>query len=111
VLANLGEKFQKLKLGEDSFSARFGGEEFIIFLKNITLEKTWEVGESLRNEVSLEPFILNEKELAISLSGGVASFPETHPKNYKDLIEKADHALYSAKKDGRDRIYKFSENE
>jgi len=74
---------------------RYGGEEFLVLLTDADAEHALDFAERMRKSVA-------ERE-AVTISLGVASFAEwVHSKNI--LIEKADRALYEAKRKGRNRI-------
>jgi diguanylate cyclase (GGDEF)-like protein/PAS domain S-box-containing protein len=85
--------------------ARYGGEEFSAILINTGREKALEIAERVRRNVSDTRFP-NEsaqpnKDLTVSV--GVATFSSSI-STLTDLIREADHALYRAKKGGRNRI-------
>ncbi len=85
--------------------ARYGGEEFSAILINAGREKALEIAERVRRNVADTRFP-NEsaqpnKHLTVSV--GVATFSSSI-SSLTDLIREADHALYRAKKRGRNRI-------
>ncbi len=85
--------------------ARYGGEEFSAILINAGREKALEIAERVRRNVADTRFP-NEsaqpnKQLTVSV--GVATFSSSI-SSLTDLIREADHALYRAKKRGRNRI-------
>ncbi len=75
--------------------ARFGGDEFILILQDTNLEGALVVGERIRKAI--------EKECTISI--GVAALETTDL--LEELINKADKALYRAKKQGKNMVMKF----
>ncbi|MBN2000756.1 GGDEF domain-containing protein, partial [candidate division KSB1 bacterium] len=84
---------------------RFGGEEFVIILPEIDIKHAAMVAEKLRTAVS-HTGIRGEENMPnknVTISIGVAAFPENGEDGIK-LLEKADQALYQAKKNGRNRI-------
>ena len=88
------------------YAARYGGEEFVVILPETAMEKAVELGERLRLRVVANPFFIKEgTELNISISIGVAAFPD-HGRYWQELIEAADKAMYTAKKSGRNRVIK-----
>jgi len=91
------------------FAARYGGEEFAIILPEIPLEGAMVVAERIRRSVERQTLRLNGKEAKITLSIGVASFPD-HALNRKDLIDRADKALYLAKRSGRNKVCAYTED-
>lgn len=85
--------------------ARYGGEEFMILLRGVTTTRAAEVAERLRKTVESEHFTGGENQPTgrVTISIGVATFPE-HADNGDELINKADVALYEAKRGGRNRV-------
>jgi diguanylate cyclase (GGDEF)-like protein len=87
---------------DDDVPARYGGEEFAVILRNPTPLKAIEVGERVRDAVKrldLRPFGV----AGVSVSVGVA-VAETADEPIADLLDRADRALYRAKRTGRDRV-------
>ena len=90
---------------ETDVVARYGGEEFLLLLPETTEAAAREVAEKIRTAVSEQPFphtgIAPESKLTISL--GVAT-SSADLSEARELISKADHALYGAKQAGRNRV-------
>jgi diguanylate cyclase (GGDEF)-like protein len=86
-------------------AARYGGEEIIILLPNTGEEEGINVAEKLRKKIENARLLGLHNPLTISL--GVSTYPH-HSSWAKDLIEKADQALYYAKENGRNEssVYK-----
>lgn len=92
----------KGELKENDLVSRFGGDEFVIFFKNITKEDLINKIENIIKKVkSLE--IENQKDLHITLSMGVAFYDEEPSHNYNDMIESADKKLYTSKSKGKNQ--------
>jgi diguanylate cyclase (GGDEF)-like protein len=91
--------------GDQGLAIRYAGDEFIILLPHGAKETALEVAEQLLQRLHQEVVPLPEvdQELRITLSIGVASAPDDAYTG-KALIQKADTALYYAKKSGRDRV-------
>src|SRR3989338_4808025 len=87
---------------------RYGGEEFILLLPNTSKSQAITVAEKLRIILPTEnPQPLNPKtNQPITVSIGVATYPEDCKKNStaQELLENADKALYTAKREGRNRV-------
>lgn len=83
---------------------RYGGEEFCVILPNATLEASFIVCERIRYGVEKMAVPFNGEEIKITISGGIAAADAEPGKNYIELIEEADMALYKAKQAGRNRI-------
>lgn len=95
---------------ESDRAYRYGGEEITIILPDTGLDYAIEVAERLRQERESSPVIINNKELKITASFGVATFTpgqslyigseETSDK----LTADADTGMYAAKAAGRNKI-------
>lgn len=83
--------------------SRFGGEEFSILLPNISKQEAKEIAEELRLKVQNKSIILRQKETSITVSIGVASYPEDASEE-EGLINSSDIAMYRAKQKGRNRV-------
>ncbi|NOZ68254.1 MAG: diguanylate cyclase [Deferribacteres bacterium] len=77
---------------------RYGGEEFLVLLFETGLNLAYDVAERIRKSV--------EAKINITVSIGISSY-HRDMKNKRDLIEKADEALYLAKQKGRNRVEVF----
>jgi diguanylate cyclase (GGDEF)-like protein len=95
--------------GEDGLAVRYAGDEFMLLLQT-DKQASLQTGETLYKKVHEQSFQpgTSYSPLKITLSIGIASAPED-AKNSKALIQKADTALYSAKKKGRDCYVNASE--
>ena len=85
--------------------ARYGGEEFSAILINAGREKALEIAERVRRNVADTRFPNEgaQPNKDVTVSVGVATFSSSI-STLTDLIREADHALYRAKKRGRNRI-------
>ncbi len=84
--------------------ARYGGEEFILLLPQTQVKGAIAEAERIRNAVKEHQFNAIRKKIDIAVSIGIACRPHKKIKNYDDLINLADNAMFAAKKKGRDRI-------
>jgi diguanylate cyclase (GGDEF)-like protein len=82
---------------------RYGGEEFVVLLPNTRLEYALEVAERIRNVLSGLPIQIENDEIKVTASLGVAQ-AELKDNNLANVIDKADQALYRAKAIGRNQI-------
>ena len=91
--------------------ARYGGEEFVSLLSGASEQKAMEVGERIRQRVESHSVeTADEKFVKVTISVGVATFdPEISVDDQKAegswLVESADHALYDAKRNGRNCVF------
>lgn len=103
VLKESGKIFCNLLRNTDMIF-RVGGEEFVALLPNCGSKKAVEVAERVRSNYKKHEFsISNDHKIKVTISIGIASFPET-TDDIKALVRKADKALYKAKENGRNRI-------
>jgi len=101
----------KRNLREHDVVARYGGEEFLVLLPETDLESAGVIAEKLRLKVADHQIYLNKKKpLTISASFGVACY-EKDIVDWQQMIKAADHALYEAKNEGRNRVICFSERD
>jgi diguanylate cyclase (GGDEF)-like protein len=84
--------------------ARFGGEEFVIALPVSTPNLATEFAERVRATLASRRTIGGFGEIRITASLGVACWPHGRSVNPFSLIRTADHALYQAKTNGRNRV-------
>ncbi|MFL5575337.1 MAG: diguanylate cyclase [Gemmatimonadaceae bacterium] len=83
--------------------ARFGGEEIVLLLPHTGLAGAVETAERLRRAVEARPIMAGGKEIPVTLSFGVASYPESATRR-EEFFAVADRALYRAKADGRNCV-------
>lgn len=103
ILAEVSKLFKDNLRRHDQIG-RYGGEEFALMMPETDLEGALVVAE--RHRKRIEDFALyeNGEPLKVTISLGVASFPNPHVKKLDDLIRLADDALLDSKRQGRNRI-------
>ena len=82
---------------------RFGGEEFVVILPQADIETARKIAEKIRCALCTKPFQSDDTKTLLTASIGVCA---TRPDgdDYNVLLQKADEALYKAKKNGRNRV-------
>lgn len=83
---------------------RYGGEEFLIVLPGAGLADSHEIAERLRRAVADTEVLDKDQVIRVTLSVGVAAFPETSVETPDQLLQLADEALYRAKDAGRNTV-------
>ncbi|MBZ0106521.1 MAG: sensor domain-containing diguanylate cyclase [Sulfuricella denitrificans] len=84
---------------ESDVAARWGGEEFLVMLRDCPLEEAINVAEKLRQEVSSHRFPLKRPHEPITVSLGIAQY--IPPESDADFFARIDNAMYQAKENGR----------
>ena len=105
VLKAVGKFLQK-NIRDVDMVARYGGEEFVIMIPEAAKDAAHSLSKRLRRQMS-ELKIEDLPPITISL--GIATFPHDGA-NLEDLIKKADAAMYAAKRAGRNRVVKYSQD-
>ncbi|SDK43705.1 sensor domain-containing diguanylate cyclase [Sediminibacillus albus] len=87
-------------LGKEDFAARWGGEELAVYLPNASMEDGLETAHQLVRQV--EAFT----EPTVTISVGVSSWEKNHKDLARSIFDRADEALYEAKKLGKNCVAK-----
>ncbi|NMB87161.1 MAG: diguanylate cyclase, partial [Chloroflexi bacterium] len=82
---------------------RLGGEEFIVVMPHMAPKAAFQRADWLRRECERLVFYCEDLPVSVTLSGGVAAFPQ-HGDSTEELLRLSDRALYQAKSQGRNRI-------
>lgn len=82
--------------------ARYGGEEFILVMPFTDLDTAVEVSERIRRKIMDHKVHMENLELSVTCSFGVAQY--VSGENLERFVDRADAALYQAKKSGRNRV-------
>jgi diguanylate cyclase (GGDEF)-like protein/PAS domain S-box-containing protein len=90
------------------FACRYGGEEFVIAMPNITMETAYERAEKLRQALTLLRVPFGYYELSVTISVGIACYPENGGTR-DEILRAADQAMYAAKDAGRDHILSYNQ--
>jgi diguanylate cyclase (GGDEF)-like protein len=101
VLKQTGSMLKRC-LRAAEFIGRYGGDEFVVILPNLTRESALERGDQLIESIAVVNDILPE-HLHIGLSVGVATCP-FDATDYTTLVKLADQAMYLAKREGGGRV-------
>ncbi|MDX1764226.1 MAG: diguanylate cyclase, partial [bacterium] len=91
-------------------AARYGGEEFAVILPETSSQRAIVVAERIRDQIAQKSFSksLGDEEFFTTVSIGISAYPEDGLTR-EDLISKSDQALYFAKEQGRNRVYKYDD--
>jgi diguanylate cyclase (GGDEF)-like protein len=102
VLRHVAQSFQE-GVRQVDVCARYGGEEFAVLLRQTTLDGGREFAERIRKAVESRPPRFNGREIPVTASFGVSSYPDS-VRLHDGLFPSADRALYQAKAEGRNRV-------
>ena len=95
------------QLGHKDFGARLGGEEFAVLLPGRDMEHAAFVGERLRRSLEAAFLVCDGHRLPITGSIGVSELASGET-TWEPMLRRADHALYQAKCEGRNRVSLWS---
>ncbi|SDF93388.1 sensor domain-containing diguanylate cyclase [Paraburkholderia phenazinium] len=105
VLREMAQRVAQVVRVQDTFG-RFGGEEFALLLPCTPIEDAMLVAEKIRHTIGDAPVEVQGVQVPVTASVGGAAARVGVP-NYDVLINEADAALYSAKRQGRNRSVAF----
>lgn len=89
---------------------RYGGEEFLIIIRDLDIIIAKSVGERIRRQLEKQRIYLGsqEEKRRVTVSCGVAQYPR-HSKNIREVVELADQSLYHAKEIGKNIVVTYDE--
>ncbi|MFN8369326.1 MAG: GGDEF domain-containing protein [Bacteriovoracaceae bacterium] len=103
ILNYLAKEFRKI-LRETDLIYRYGGDEFIVIVEDVSFETAKKIAERILNGVMKKNFHIDrEKKIQISISIGL-SMASNNTNSVKEIIEKADNMMYQAKKQGKGTV-------
>ena len=106
LLIEVGQRLRSRVRQADTL-ARIGGDEFTVILSHInSCDDAQRAAESLLHSL-FDPFYVEGHEVTIGASIGISIFPDADSEN-EDLLQKADSAMYAAKRNGKNQIVHFS---
>ena len=107
LLVELGSRLSAC-VREQDLVARYGGDEFVLLLPGLHEGEAILVAERIRSDVGERPFTLQNVQVSVSVSVGLAIYPQD-ARQGDTLLECADRALYAAKAAGRNRVCRASD--
>ena len=111
VLRGVAAALQGRLRAADCFG-RLGGEEFGVVMAGADASGAAKVAEDLRHTVeALEVPLAAGGRLRVTISLGVSTAAGTHLPTYEDLFAQADKALYEAKREGRNRVVSYVQDD
>ena len=101
MLATVASKLNDLIRTSDIL-CRYGGEEFVLLLPETAIDAAYVLLEKLRESIAKCGFRYRETPVSVTISCGIAQFREND--TIEDVFERADEAMYEAKRTGRNRV-------
>ncbi len=86
---------------------RYGGEEIVVLLENISASQLYASAEKLRANIEDTVIPYQEQAIKVTASIGMAHSPAGRVPSLEDMLAQADMALYKAKNSGRNRVCRF----
>ena len=112
LLKSIADKLKQLIRKEDIIT-RYGDEEFVVVLPNTSEDNAFLFAERFRKDIERMEFIPagEEERHPITISGGISTYPcfQNAEEDANTIIRYAEHALYNAKKRGKNKIVQFSQ--
>jgi two-component system cell cycle response regulator len=104
VLREFGRRLKRTVRGVD-LACRLGGEEFVVIMPDTDLERACHVAERFRGQIASETFDIgrSRQPLHVTASVGVAALERIEDTG-ETILKRADQALYTAKREGRNRV-------
>jgi two-component system cell cycle response regulator len=103
VLASVARQI-RLSMRQGDMLIRYGGEEFLAVLPFAGEEEAAKAAERVREAVNSSPVLCGPGAISVTLSAGVAAWPQQAAESELQLVDLADGALYLAKRSGWDRV-------
>jgi len=85
-------------------ATRWGGEEFLIFLFESSINEAYVLAENIRQEIQNKVIVTDKFQIQITASFGISLLKDNFSKSFDTSFKSADVALYKAKNQGRNRI-------
>jgi diguanylate cyclase (GGDEF)-like protein/PAS domain S-box-containing protein len=97
----------KVNTRASDVAARWGGDEFMLLVPGTDIKSTVTIAERIRARVERYKIKLGGEKVGVTISAGIVTYP-THASVVPELLKKADDAMYSAKRGGKNRSSVFS---
>jgi diguanylate cyclase (GGDEF)-like protein len=97
-------KIIKRSLRKSVFVFRYGGEEFLVLLPSTDSKHAYRIMERTRKNIEKAEIKCDEKSIKITISIGLITVYPAETLNIKQIIQKADQNLYTAKRKGKNLV-------
>jgi len=103
VLQMVASVIQQNTRNQD-MAARYGGEEFVVMLCDTPASTARKIGERIRNSIENLDILYDGQHLNLTISVGIAEYNPNIDQTAKNLVDRADKALYTSKQTGRNKV-------
>lgn len=103
VLQMVAKVVQQNTRNQD-MAARYGGEEFVVMLCDTPAPTAEKIAERIRTSIENLDILYDGQHLNLTISIGVAEYTPAIDKTAKNLVDRADKALYNSKQTGRNKV-------
>lgn len=109
-LLSLFSDIIKQNIRKSDIPIRYGGEEFLILIRDLDMEMAKGIGERIRRQLEKQRIYVgsDENRKRVTVSCGLAQYPK-HSKDIKEVIDLADKSLYHAKEIGKNIVVSYDE--
>lgn len=97
----------KVKTRQSDFQTRYGGEEFVLILPETDQDNAQQVATKILDEIRSSTFTSDGRDFNLTVSIGISSLSIREYLEWNEMLHDADQALYSAKRNGKDRAEIF----
>jgi two-component system, cell cycle response regulator len=101
AISETGRIIKRL-VGKNGLASRFGGDEFMAFFPNATIETARRIGEKIRGSVETHPYVKSNVVLKPTICIGISALKPGD--TLETLLKRADEALYQSKRAGRNLV-------
>ncbi|WP_066020219.1 MULTISPECIES: GGDEF domain-containing protein [Clostridium] len=88
----------------NDLATRWGGEEFLIFLFETSIDEAYELADNIRLTVQNKVIITEKFQIQITASFGISILKDNFSNSFNDSYKAADAAIYRAKEQGRNKV-------
>jgi diguanylate cyclase (GGDEF)-like protein len=97
-------KIVRESLRQGEIIGRYGGDEFVILLPGSDCVQGQQIAERLCEKINSQAIATGKGDLSVTLSLGIAELRQASDLTLETLLAHADHALYTAKRAGRNQL-------
>ena len=108
VIKSIAHQFSS-HINENDILARFGGEEFVIFLMDVSPNQAFERAETIRQDLASSFHMINGVSARVTISVGL-SYSRGANRTLDQLLTEADKAVYAAKDRGKNKVVVWEES-